>query len=76
MEIFKKTALCICISVILAACGGGGGGSESASSPTFNLVAKAGADRKSAIGYASVLNGSESTVLSNSGGTLVGVITT
>lgn len=72
MEIFKKTALCICISVILAACGGGGGGSESASSPTFNLVPKAGADRKSAIGYASVLNGSESTVLSNSGGTLVG----
>ena len=72
MEIFKKTALIIGISMILAACGGGGGGSESASSPTFNLVPKAGADRKSAIGYAAVLNGSESTVLSSSGGTLVG----
>lgn len=72
MDIFKKTALSVCVSVVLAACGGGGGSSESTSSPTFNLVAKAGIDRKSAIGYVSVLNGSESTALSNSGGTLVG----
>lgn len=72
MGIFKKTALSICISVFLVACGGGGGDSGAPPSPTFNIITDAGIDRKSALGYTAILNGSKSTVLSSSGATMSG----